>query len=440
MRFRMTFRWLVPFACWLLLASGCLPGENGDSSLSDGDNDAGETPAADGDCSCLDEDCPDNASCDSVSGECRCNEGYESLGNRCVRRHPEEDGDRTESDGDALDGDAEEASPDGDEIDIDGDGCAIDGDAEGEETEVEVEDEDPRPYCAVPQAPALSIVHRGAELAFSCDGEGSIQTAVAAGDAGEPDEWTDGDTVLLNETGTVAIFARLLSDACRPRVFSHVVEVRESYPPPAGQDGSTAVAKDDTAFLGWATEVVSVSFGEEVDESWRKTDKALGPAMGGSFDIVSLGRGGEITLAFDPPIADGPGADFAVFENGFSDTFLELAFVEVSSDGETFLRFDGAYRGDTPLGAYDNHDSADIGSLAGKYRQGQGTPFDLRNLKNRPGALSGDMDLRAVRYVRIVDIVGDGRETDAFGHVIYDPYPTTGSAGFDLDAVGVLNR
>ena len=44
-----------------------------------------------------------------------------------------------------------------------------------------------------------------------------------------------------------------------------------------------------------------------------------------------------------------------------------------------------------------------------------------------------------VRWVRLVDIVGDGSCTDSFGRVIYDPYPTEGSAGFDLDAVGVIN-
>jgi len=35
--------------------------------------------------------------------------------------------------------------------------------------------------------------------------------------------------------------------------------------------------------------------------------------------------------------------------------------------------------------------------------------------------------------------VGDGSNLDSLGEVIYDPYPTSGSAGFDLDAVGVSN-
>ena len=40
-------------------------------------------------------------------------------------------------------------------------------------------------------------------------------------------------------------------------------------------------------------------------------------------------------------------------------------------------------------------------------------------------------------YVRIIDIIGDGTFFDTSGDVIWDPYPTAQSAGFDLDAVGV---
>ena len=55
------------------------------------------------------------------------------------------------------------------------------------------------------------------------------------------------------------------------------------------------------------------------------------------------------TVTFASPIYNGEGPDFAVFENGFDIDdeydptgvlhFLELAFVEVSSDGENFFRF-----------------------------------------------------------------------------------------------------
>ena len=54
---------------------------------------------------------------------------------------------------------------------------------------------------------------------------------------------------------------------------------------------------------------------------------------------MPLGDDGSLVLTFPAPIADGAGPDFAVFENAFSTEFLELAFVEVSSDGTNFTRF-----------------------------------------------------------------------------------------------------
>ena len=53
--------------------------------------------------------------------------------------------------------------------------------------------------------------------------------------------------------------------------------------------------------------------------------------------------------------------------------------------------------------------------------------------------ISGIVDLSAVTHVRLIDIVGDGTYMDSLGNPVYDPYPTSGSAGFDLDAVGVSN-
>jgi hypothetical protein len=46
-----------------------------------------------------------------------------------------------------------------------------------------------------------------------------------------------------------------------------------------------------------------------------------------------------------------PGYDFAIFENGFpfgsGSFYLELAFVEVSSDGKHFVRFNAISNTDT---------------------------------------------------------------------------------------------
>ncbi len=209
------------------------------------------------------------------------------------------------------------------------------------------------------------------------------------------------------------------------------------YAPAAGQPGSTAVPKDSPEFVAWATGWQDYIVGGDVDATWRTPEKALGPAVGDSYDIVCLGNGGSITLTFDRPITNGAGWDFAVFENGFNDTFLELAYVEVSSDGITFVRFDSHSLTSLPVGGYGAVDPTNIDGLAGKYRQGWGTPFDLSDLAAKPEVMAGLVNLGAVTHVRLVDIVGDGTYRDSRGNAIYDPHPSFGSAGFDLDAIGV---
>jgi len=206
----------------------------------------------------------------------------------------------------------------------------------------------------------------------------------------------------------------------------------------------TPVEMNSSEIVAWATGWVDpVSYGSNVDSQWKTPQKALGRAKGDAYDIVSLGRGGSITMTFDRPIRDGKGWDFAVFENSFSDDFLELAYVEVSSDGTWFIRFDNVSLTQRPVGGFGSVDYTLIHGLAGKYRQGVGTPFDLSDLLYKTEVKSGLVDLDSIRYVRIVDIVGDGTCYDnpppGWGdrHIIYDPYPTTGSAGFDLDAIGV---
>lgn len=207
------------------------------------------------------------------------------------------------------------------------------------------------------------------------------------------------------------------------------------FAPAAGQAGSTAIFKDDALFAGWASAYQDYLPGGNVDAMWQVPGRALGEAVGDAFDIVALGRGGQITLTFDTPIGNGSGWDFAVFENSFSDTFLELAYVEVSSNGSDFVRFDNYSYTPGPVGAFGNVVPEAITGYAGKYRQGWGTPFDLQEL-----AGNGLLDIDLITHVRLIDIVGDGSRLDSNGNVIYDPYPTTGSAGFDLDAVGVIHQ
>ncbi len=208
------------------------------------------------------------------------------------------------------------------------------------------------------------------------------------------------------------------------------------YPPRAGLAGSTALHMSAPAFVSWAAAVVTVEYGENVAESFRTPEKALGAAVGDAFDVVSLGSGGTITLSFPNGVADGQGWDFAVFENSFSSSFLELAYVEVSSNGTDFVRFPSISLTPYPVAQYGNLDPTDVDGLAGKYKQGYGTPFDLALL-----AAHGDvLDIQAVRYVRIVDVIGDGASLDSSGNPVYDPYPGVDSAGFDLDAVGVIHE
>lgn len=207
------------------------------------------------------------------------------------------------------------------------------------------------------------------------------------------------------------------------------------YCPAAGEPNSTAVYMNDANIVGWASGWENYVVGSDCDTKWQTPEKALGKAEGTSYDIVCLGRGGEITLTFKCGIGDSTGYDFAVFENSFSDTFLELAYVEVSSDGVNFVRFVNDSLTTGPVGGFGVVDPMDIGGFAGKYRQGYGTPFDLATLRGTSPLL----DINNIKWVRIVDIVGDGSYFDTSGDVIYDPYPTTGSAGFDLDAIAVLH-
>lgn len=213
-----------------------------------------------------------------------------------------------------------------------------------------------------------------------------------------------------------------------PATFFSLSAAAGPYRPAAGEAGSWAIHMDDPAFVAWATGWEEYNPGEHVDAAFQTPERAVGKASGTSYDIVSLGRGGKITMTFDPPIQNGVGWDFAIFENSFSDTFLELAYVEVSSNGVDFIPFDSDSLTPSPVAGFGAVDPSNVDGLAGKYKQGYGTPFDLE-----------DVGLNSATYVRIIDVVGDGTCLDTSGHVIYDPYPTIGSAGFDLDAIGVSN-
>lgn len=218
------------------------------------------------------------------------------------------------------------------------------------------------------------------------------------------------------------------------------------FSPAVGQPGTTAMFKDSSAFVAWATKCtvnrglqdISVSSGAYA--SVGDSTSACGKA--GTAGIVSLGDGGMAVLRFANPIQNAPGPDLAVFENSFDDSFLELAFVEVSSDGGTYFRFPAVSNTDatTQTASFGLTDPTKLHNLAGKYRANYGTPFDLSDI---PDNLL--LNKQAITHVRIIDVVGCIQDQyctrDMNNHKVNDPWPTAfGSGGFDLDAVGVIHQ
>lgn len=308
--------------------------------------------------------------------------------------------------------------------------------------------------CPVPEAPVLSIIDDDEELRFTVDGGGAIQVAVLAASA-DPSTavFVETDTLALaGHAGPTRVLARSASSECEPvEVFDAVYDVRDSYTgrPDLPGSSSNAVAGTSASLIGWATGYENYRPGSDVTAGFQTPANAVGPY---SSSLVVLGNSGEITLTFDAPITDGAGDDFAVFENGFTSgnselLFTELAYVEVSSNGTDFVRFDSASRQPTPVGAFAYQDPRLLGGLAGKDPGGWGSAFDLSALSNKAAVRSGVVDLSAVTHVRIVDVVGAAdypapgdAYPDSFGRQIFDTHLTTGSGGFDLRAVGVLNQ
>ena len=222
------------------------------------------------------------------------------------------------------------------------------------------------------------------------------------------------------------------------------------FAPAQDQPGTTAMHADSTAFVGWATgcvvepgpmNIANPSAGV-AGAGWPQ-ENAIGEPEG-TYGVTCLGDGGIATLTFASPICNGEGPDFAVFENGFKSGalwFLEIAFVEVSSDGENFFRFPAVtyVQTETQLGGFATMDPAQIHNFAGKYGAFYGTPFDLDEVPDDPL-----LDKNNITHVRVVDVVGcidpQYATYDSEGHPVNDPWPTPfASSGFDLDAVGVIH-
>lgn len=217
----------------------------------------------------------------------------------------------------------------------------------------------------------------------------------------------------------------------------------QTYPPGEGQPGSTAIEPTDSRFVAWANGAsVQRGFVNIANPAGGYVSAGISQNAIGQPDgaIVSLGDRGNAVVTFAVPIINGPGFDFAVFENGLS-TFLELAFVEVSSNGINFFRFPAHSQTQTAtqIGAFETPLPQYLNNLAGKYAS-NGTPFDLSDIPDN--AL---LDKNNITHVKIIDVVGSINPLyasyDSFGNMINEPWPTAfESGGFDLDAVGVIHK
>ncbi len=192
-------------------------------------------------------------------------------------------------------------------------------------------------------------------------------------------------------------------------------------------------------------------------------DEALGPPAGaglhsGSLETATLGVGGSLTVELGGRCGNGVGTDLLICENPFlvggsPESFVEAFFVEVSSDAQHFARFPTAYTG--PVGPFPPFTGALPAWYAGlggvrpvmanpplgpdplDVVHAGGDAFDLAALADHPAVLSGDVDIDAILWVRLVDI-DTGTQLDDQGVAIWDcGIDTTSST--DIDAVVAVN-
>lgn len=210
------------------------------------------------------------------------------------------------------------------------------------------------------------------------------------------------------------------------------------------------ISSSDAAILEWADTVIDYSPAPGVSTTYQNPETGYGSL--GDLTAAQIAAGvlsGSITVGFETGIGNGEGKDFAVFENGFAygtnGVFMELAYVEVSTDGINFARFDSISTNTDPVagsGAFSGWDSTNVYNLAGKNQSGWGTTFDLEELVDHDLVLAGLLDLDNIQYVRLVDIPGTGDYLDSEGNPILDAHLTSGSGGFDFrlsEGVAVMN-
>lgn len=256
-------------------------------------------------------------------------------------------------------------------------------------------------------------------------------------------------------------FAALCSLSCTLGTLGLAAGPLHAAPPYAGPTDTShpidpAIASDSDAFVEWA-DGIDESRTDFAPEGSTSIDESGGFNSLGELtqDLIDTGEEpGFLTVTFPTGIRNGEGADFAVFENaqglfgGENELFVELAYVEVSTDGESFARFPSIYLNEedsfSGTRSFAEYDVTNIFNLAGKHQAGFGTPFNLDDLLDDPLVTSGAIDLDNIQFVKLVDIPGSGDFVDSEGNPIYDAWPTVGTGGFDFrlaegKGIGVLN-
>lgn len=214
------------------------------------------------------------------------------------------------------------------------------------------------------------------------------------------------------------------------------IEMKVELPDAPPNDGNYYLGEDD---------LENIVIERPASTTYGSLENILNEPSTSTSNVFSLGIGGQITIELQNYwIIDGPGYDFTVFENAMlvigsdpdeSDAlrvFAERGEVSVSQDGITYYNFD-----------CDGFDEAQIFSgCAGVTPTGNPADYDGELDFFRTPELSGgdtfdlaDLDLAYIRFIRIRDY----ESCFEGAHPLFYPVCTGPSAGFDLNAIAIIN-
>jgi hypothetical protein len=220
----------------------------------------------------------------------------------------------------------------------------------------------------------------------------------------------------------------------------------------------------------WADRVVSYTPGADVGAGYDDATRALGSPTRVNFfgdtvtpfntpywstDLVTVGRGGSLTVAFDEAVTDDAlnpfGIDLLIFSNQFYVTnaqgrvaglFSEGGSIELSADGNTWtlltgLSAEGGFATNGFVDTIDLQFGSDVGTIPTDFTRPVDPSFDPFGLTRQQvvagyagsgGGLGIDLaawGLSEVRYVRITnaDDAAGTPEIDGFADVAAVPSP-----------------